>query len=710
MSLSRRKLPSLLLSLPALVGARRATDGPAMARAFVSDLKLGLNIERAGPIQNGWITAAQLREYKDLGITHMRFFPPVRPDWGGFPDPARGGIDYLLDAAERAMAVGLKVHVDLLDIMSPSGMADRRVMPYLRAAAQRVGRRNWEVSRYALGAVNEYAGGTNAEHRAKMHEATAVLRAELPDTLLVVAGGYWGHPDHLMDGTFVPPRDGRILVQWHCYDPNAADVRAGQHWQDRLSAWAAANDLVTYCGEWGVGPPDNSTGAASNQAEFPKHIDAAARGMGQQRPTFWTVTTGGWWRFNQDNSGALRPDVAAAIAAGSRHIDRQPWFRAAAPGRQVRRIQVLHRGQSNAAFAAQYGADAALRDTLAALTALPVDLVSRVNSADDSTLHSGSYSYWDSPYNGDPRWLAPRGDNYASAPAGWRNQEAMTQTLNAVSRHVSADPEIPLIDLRLHWEYDLAMEDEAARAAYRAGTWEITRRIRAARPKAAGKHVAAYAYCPYEGGHWHALGHINAAWAADLDDAARSVVMACGNMMDAEKNTQYAREGDPSHWGGQSAPRIYPRIAFRLAKLCWDNGWLPADVDLSDCPSMGPRIRSASRSGNSVHLVVAHDKGSSLVAGQDGIDWSAFAASNGDGSNHLGATGGAITGADTVRVDFPARPAAGGRVWYAAWPNFRRKRLIRDNWHAARPAKYAAVPNVGVVEFPLQRTLAGVPY
>ena len=154
LSLSRRKLPSLLLSVPALVGARRATDGPAMARAFVSDLKLGVNIERAGPIQNGWITAAQLREYKDLGITHIRFFPPVRPDWGGFPDPARGGIDYLLDAAERAMAVGLKVHVELLDIMSSSGMAGRRVMRYLRAAAPHGGRRDWEGSRYGLGPGN----------------------------------------------------------------------------------------------------------------------------------------------------------------------------------------------------------------------------------------------------------------------------------------------------------------------------------------------------------------------------------------------------------------------------------------------------------------------------------------------------------------------------------------------------------------------------
>ncbi len=355
MSWSRRELSGFVLSSPAFLGvARRAAAAPAgppeaasgpaalaaapradrraMARAFVSDLTMGVNIERAQAIKNGWITAAQLREYKGQGITHARFFPPVRPDWGGFPDPARGELDYLLDAAERAMGAGLKVHVDLLDVMSASGMADRRVMPYLRAAARRIEGRNWDVSRYALGAANEYAAGTNAEHRAKMHEATAALRAELPNSLLVAASGYWGHPGHLMDGTFVPPRDGRILVQWHCYEPDAADVRSSRQWQNRISAWAAANRLVTYCGEWGIGPPDNSTGAANAQSEFPKHIDAAARGMGQQRPTFWTVTGGGWWRLNQDNSGALRPDVAAAFAAGSRHIAQQPWFRPAARG------------------------------------------------------------------------------------------------------------------------------------------------------------------------------------------------------------------------------------------------------------------------------------------------------------------------------------------------------------------------------------------
>jgi hypothetical protein len=180
--------------------------------------------------------------------------------------------------------------------------------------------------------------------------------------------------------------------------------------------------------------------------------------------------------------------------------------------------------------------------------------------------------------------------------------------------------------------------------------------------------------------------------------------------LDAQPNTQWIPSGDFSHWGDQSGPRIYPRIAFRLAKLCWDKGWAPSGVDLADCPAEGPRIQSASRSGNSVDVVIAHDRGGSLVAGQDGIDWACFTASDGAGNNHFDATGGAITGANTIRVDFPSQPAAGGRIWHCFFPVFRRRQVIRDNWHAIRPAKYAAVPHVGVVEFPLQRTAQGVPY
>ena len=128
-------------------------------------------------------------------------------------------------------------------------------MPYVSACAARIAGRGWDVTKYALGAVNEYAGGSNTEHRAKMHEGVATLRAQLPNSLLLCAGAGWNAPGVLTDGTFVPPSDDRILVEWHWYDDNARDISAAQHWQDVVSAWATQNNRVTIASEWGLNDP-----------------------------------------------------------------------------------------------------------------------------------------------------------------------------------------------------------------------------------------------------------------------------------------------------------------------------------------------------------------------------------------------------------------------------------------------------------------------
>jgi Cellulase (glycosyl hydrolase family 5) len=320
---------------------RPGMDGPSAARAFVSDLTMGVNIERNALIQAGRITRAQLQEYRDQGITHVRFFPSIGGLAGhNYPNVAAGALDWFFDAIERAIGAGLKVPFDLLDAADEAQMADRRVMPYLRACAERIAARNWDVARYAVGAANEYAGGTHAGHRARMHEAVATLRGRLPHSLLLCAGCSWGDPGRLMGdggaGEFVPPPDDRILVQWHQYNQAASDVSTPQDLQRRLAEWATRRKLVTICGEWGIGPPDNSSGAATDYGTFPGIIDAAARGIGQQRPTFWTVTSGAWWRLNGGRgteSAALRPEIAAAIRAGDAHIRAQSWFQPP-PGRR----------------------------------------------------------------------------------------------------------------------------------------------------------------------------------------------------------------------------------------------------------------------------------------------------------------------------------------------------------------------------------------
>ena len=698
------------------------TSGVTAARNFISDMTVGLNIERGMLIWSGLITTEYLQYLFDLGVTHLRFVGPWGSQHNSWPNLANGDGNWLLDACERAMAVGHKITVDCLDIMYDNEMQDSRVMPHIREFGRQVRARNWDVTRCAIGAAQEYGGGTNTSHQAKMHEAIKVLREELPNHLLLAASANWGNPWTLIDGTFVPPPDDRVLYQWHIYADAADQVSTTEDIQYWLSQWSAETGLVTWCGEYSTAPADGGNGLVGSgwYYRWPSIIEAGYRGLGQQRPTYWVVTDGSYWRLNKGSgteTAELQDGVRDAIVAGDAHIRAQSWFQPAtntggggapAPaGKQVSRLQIVHRGQSNAYYAQTFGADGALREVVADLTQLPVDLISRLGTS-DSTIHSGTYSFWDSPYNNDDRWLDAYG-NYGSSPSGWGNRGPMQGTLAAYNSYVSTDQEIPLYDLRLHWEYDLAMEDAASKAAYRGGAWEITQRLRNTRPKAAGKHVALYLHCPYQGGNWHALADIDAAWRADAGDPARNVLIA-GNMMDGQPNTQYDPNGDYSHWGDQSAPRIYPRIGFQVARHAYDQGWLPSGVDLSDCPSVGPRISAVTRSGNSLNATVTHDRGSQLVAGADGVDWTCFTASDANGNGHLEATGGAITGNNTFRVDFPSQPTTGGRLWYCRFPAFRWRGLIRDNWHSSRPAKYGNVRHVGVVEFPLQRTLQGVGY
>lgn len=368
----------------------------------------------------------------------------------------------------------------------------------------------------------------------------------------------------------------------------------------------------------------------------------------------------------------------------------------------VSRIQVLHRGQSNAYFGDQYGGAGALAATLASLTTLPVDMVSRRDTT-NSTLHSGTATYYDNGQPYDNCWLNAFG-NYSPVPEAWGNRGPMTDTLGAVQNHVSSDPAVPLYDLPVHSEYDQGMPDAAARAAYGVGSFEPCKRIRAARPKNAGKHVLARGYMSY-GYNWLAIQEMRSTWFSDLSAPDRNAIMACGCMHDCTDS------GDFSHWAAESPLRIYSRIAFRLARDAWDRGWVPSGAALADCPSLGPRITSGARVGNSITLTVAHDKGANLVAGANGVNWGAFTCSPANNmDSHVQATGGAILSATSVRVDFPSQPPASGRVWHAVFPDWFGRGLIRDNWHASHPSKYDSVPNIGSIEFPLQATLSGVTY
>jgi hypothetical protein len=41
---------------------------------------------------------------------------------------------------------------------------------------------------------------------------------------------------------------------------------------------------------------------------------------------FWTITSQGWWRMNNDADFDLRPEIATAMKAGAAHIRAQSYF------------------------------------------------------------------------------------------------------------------------------------------------------------------------------------------------------------------------------------------------------------------------------------------------------------------------------------------------------------------------------------------------
>lgn len=386
----------------------------------------------------------------------------------------------------------------------------------------------------------------------------------------------------------------------------------------------------------------------------------------------------------------------------------------AASGGPATSIDLLLDGQSNAYLANEFGADRMLADMLAKLCGVPVNLISRKGQGTgDNTLHSSTSTAWVDPYdNSFGWWLSPPNSrydtvenrsaiNYGTDPKTWAAAAPLTETLAAVGRFRSTDANSVFVDCRLHWEYDLVMYGDA-QPFYRAMAWEVRERIRTAAGKAAGRHFVAYAHCPYVGKTLRAIEAVGDAWARD--EAERGVIVA-GNMMDAT-----SADGG-SHWEAAGPQRSLLRAAMAIAHRLWNAGLLPAAAkDLSDAPSRGPSLGTPVKvSGTQLRVPVLHDKGTAIQAqnASAGVDWSAFHCSSDGGSSD--ASGGSFT-ASEITLNFPQAIGANPRLWYCAWPSHRGDRLLVDNWHTARPSKYADVPHIASLVFPLRRTLRGIPF
>jgi hypothetical protein len=293
------------------------------ARKWLAPLRYGINVERSKLIWDGWITDDTLRSYAAAGVTHVRYFPA---SGGRYPLLGQDQIRLWLDVCRRTIACGMKAHLDLLDVMGIEHMNDG-VARYIEECGRTIAAAGIDPDHLLIGSTNEWAGGDNKTYEVWRERLAGILHAALPNHVIAVNGGWWGSPDRMIDGTMKVDASKPRIHQWHLYDHDAGSPGNPVWWQGRIEKWAADNKAVTYCGEWGVGPPDNSNGAATRYEGFPSHILNAAKGMGQQRPCHWTVTDGGWWRLNEGNSARLRPEVAAAIKEGSAHMAAQDWFR-----------------------------------------------------------------------------------------------------------------------------------------------------------------------------------------------------------------------------------------------------------------------------------------------------------------------------------------------------------------------------------------------
>ena len=477
--------------------------------------------------------------------------------------------------------------------------------------------------------------------------------------------------------------------------------------------------------EWDVFIGSNVHASLLWQVFEGSYANFAARGPYQTVPL-----TGGWARIfpqftrtgqflkivNPSNTGVWLDSGAVTVpeATPTQPLPSNPTETPIPVGTTVARLDILFRGQSNAYFAHYAGGAQVIRDIIANLTQIPtVNLVSRVNTGQqDNTIHSGSWSYYNG--NAEPKWLlGVVGQN----PGLWENSGPMNETLAAVSGFVSSDPNHALLDYRLHLEFDMAMWEQEWNALYRIGTWEVTKRIRDRAAKAATRTLTAYAECSYQGKDLGGLDPLLSGWAQDLADGTLRVVKAAGSQIDGEVRTEFGE--DYSHNSDAALFRQCVRAGVYLARRCWDIGWCPAGVDLSWLPSGGPRIASGSRSGSSVFLSIQHDKGTALAApaAAAGVRWADFWIPQLGGHGFKGtdnngtATGGTFTDATTLRVDFRGPVPSGAQLWHGYWPRMTLgdgRNVIRDNWHAIRPAASNTIPSIGTFESLLRRTLTPI--
>lgn len=313
------------------------SDDAAAAKAFVAPLTSGMNIERGSPWNfsyDGKALNAGVAYYtylKGLGLTHVRFFYPYRPDQDmegngitGDNTPQNSHIDRMLDACSWAINAGLKVFVDMTDVVEDYELAEHwtAVKAYIdRFAIRAAGRSALTTSMFCLGPFNELAQRENPSFNSYRLEAHNIIRARLPNHVLMTSGSYWGNPDYLVKSDWAMVSDKRVVAQWHIYDHDITQARLTDQ-RNYLDAFQSRNGgIPTIGGEVGYGNhgwPDPGTGLEiptqnGNLAKWVTNQGLYSRYLGMERPIWWCITKGTWWQANRSASDPrLRPELEQA--------------------------------------------------------------------------------------------------------------------------------------------------------------------------------------------------------------------------------------------------------------------------------------------------------------------------------------------------------------------------------------------------------------
>lgn len=298
---------------------------------FVAPLTVGVNVERGRAFdvsQGGLMSAAGWSYLRDtVGLTHVRLFYPHRLNLDmlgeGTQNPSEAQFGRILDAAAAAIAAGLKVFLDCLDVIEANevtGSNLAQLQEHISNCAGWIAARNFDPSMLCVGPVNEWAGDEEAVFAGVRQDFHDRLRAALPNHVILHGGSYWKHYTRLLGwqgDTLQPLADKRVIYEVHSYETHDVEWWAGL--QQAFDDWSAQHGVapVVY-GEAGPG-----TMFQDDQSDwvYPDNIRTMAQGLPRARIQPWAITTGNAWLLNQpdgyrfkDGTGwAGQPNIEQAM-------------------------------------------------------------------------------------------------------------------------------------------------------------------------------------------------------------------------------------------------------------------------------------------------------------------------------------------------------------------------------------------------------------